>query len=69
MGASAGGHAPARALARLVHARSELLRPPEGGPEALRLRARYNHATEGMALQMFLPPDWAQQTGLLMRCV
>jgi hypothetical protein len=65
VGESAGGAAAARPLARILHARSELLRPPDGGPDALRLRARYNDDTRGMALQMSLPVDWAEQTGRL----
>ncbi len=68
VGASAGGAAAARPLARIVHARSELLRPPEGGPDAVRLRACYNEATQGMALQMSLPADWAAQTQHVIGC-
>jgi len=57
-------------LARIIAARSELL-SEEGaaGADALRLRARYNDATAGLALQMTLPVDWAQQTGALIGCV
>ena len=69
VGRSASGAEAARPLARILHARSELLRPPEGGGDALRLRARYNERTKGMALQLSLPEDWAQQTGAVIACV
>lgn len=64
-----------RPLARVLGCRSELLRSADastGGdaaPDALRLRARYNDATEGMALQMSVAPDWPEQTARLIRCV
>jgi hypothetical protein len=56
-------------LAACCNARSELLRPPEGGGDALRLRARYNERTKGMAMQLSLPDDWAQQAGAVIACV
>ena len=69
VGRSAAGGEAARPLARILHARSELLRPPEGGGDALRLRARYNERTKGMAMQLSLPDDWAQQAGAVIACV
>ena len=67
-GRSAGGAEAARPVARIVHSRSELLHAPEGGADAPRLRARYNERTQGMAMQMAVPEDWAEQTRAVIGC-
>jgi len=66
-GLSAAGVPPARPLAHVLHCRSELL-PAAEAAESPRLLGRYNPETEGTALQLLLPADWAAQTGRLIKC-